>query len=210
MAKTTAKPAPKGKQQAVTTTAKKEVIRSNADVSLLMEQDAGAGVSTDISDNIVPLVYILQAQSPQVLRQKPEYIKGAEAGNIWPRGEKQVWDGEEEGVEVVPVYFDKVWIEWRPNRGGFVARHRERPELAEQRALDPQRPDRMSWVLPSGNIVQESREHAVLVLGKYDNPTPFVIPFSGSNHTASRAWMGLMNRKKTPKGNKAEIGRAHV
>lgn len=212
MAKQAAKTAPQkgGASKAVTTTSKKDVAKSNADVSLLMEQDAGAGVSTDIADNIVPLIYILQAQSPQVLKQKPEFLrdglgkgKPAVAGCLWPRGEKTAWDGEEEGVYGVPVYFDKCWIEWRPNRGGFVARHKERPADAEQKALDPQKPDRLSWVLPSGNIVQESREHVVLILDKYDTPTPFVIPMTGSNHTASRAWMGLMNRKKTPKGNKA-------
>lgn len=177
------------------------------DVSLLMEQDAGMGVSTDIADNIVPLIYILQAQSPQVLKQKPEFLKDAHgkgkpavAGNLWPRGEKTAWDGEEEGAEIVPVHFDKCWIEWRPNRGGFVARHKEKPAEAVQKALDPQKPDRMSWVLPSGNIVQESREHVVLILGKYDSPMPFVVPMTGSNHTASRAFMGLMNRKLTPKG----------
>lgn len=207
---TKTKPAPAKGKQVATTTKGKDVAKSTADVSLLMEQDAGAGVSTDMADNIVPLIYILQAQSPQVLKQKPEFLKNAHgdkkpavAGDIWPRGEQVAWSGEEEGVEVVPVYFDKCWIEWRPNRGGFVARHKERPADAEQKALDPQKPDRMSWVLPNGNIVQESREHVVLVLDKYDTPTPFVVPMSGSNHTASRAWMGLMNRKKTPKGNKA-------
>jgi len=177
------------------------------DVSLLMEQDAGMGVSSDMADNIVPLVYILQAQSPQVLKQKPEFLRDAHgkgkpavAGNLWLRGEKTAWDGEEDGVEFVPIHFDKCWIEWRPNRGGFVARHKERPAEAVQKALDPQKPDRMSWVLPSGNIVQESREHVGFILGVTDTPIACVVPMTGSNHTASRAFMGLMNRKLTPKG----------
>lgn len=210
MAKASTATKNKGGVPATTTGGKGKAVTSNVDVSALMEQDAGMGVSTDIADNIVPLIYILQAQSPQVLKQKPEFLrdglgkgKAAVAGCMWPRGEKQAWDAEEEGVEVVPVHFDKCWIEWRPNRGGFVARHKERPADAVQKALDPQKPDRLSWVLPNGNIVQESREHVVLVLGKYDVPTAFVLPMTGSNHTASRAWMGLMNRKKTPKGNKA-------
>jgi len=32
----------------------------------------------------------------------------------------------------------------------------------------------------------------------FDRPTPFVVPFTGSNHTASRQWMGTMNRKMIP------------
>ena len=206
MAKTATKAPAKGK----TEVAVKPKNAVTTDVSLLMEQDAGMGVSTDMADNIVPLVYILQAQSPQVLKQKPEFLKDAHgkgkpavAGNIWLRGEKVAWDGEEEGAEFVPIHFDKCWIEWRPNRGGFVARHKERPVEAVQKALDPQKPDRMSWVLPSGNIVQESREHVGFILGKTEEPIPCVVPMTGSNHGSSRAFMGLMNRKRTPKGNKS-------
>ncbi len=122
MAKTTAKTkheTPKSKAVAVKAAAQV----SNVSVDLLEEQDAGKGVSTDVADNVVPLLKILQPLSPQVLKQKQEYIKGAEAGMIYPRGEKQVWDGEE-GIRIVPCYYERVWLEWGPERGdGLKGRH---------------------------------------------------------------------------------------
>src|SRR4051812_21319875 len=92
----------------------------------LYKKDAGRGVSTAMEDNVVPLIYILQALSPQVQKKKEEYVEGAEPGYIWFRGTKKVVG--EEGIAVVPCYYSKVWIEWMPNRGGFVARHDERPD----------------------------------------------------------------------------------
>lgn len=164
----------------------------------MMNEDAGRGTSQDMSDNIVPLIYILQALSKQAVKGSPEYIKGAESGTIWPRGTKDLVDGEE-GILVQPVHFAKCWIEWLPDRGGFVARHPTRPSEAVQ-VEDPKKPDKKIWQMPSGNTVNESREHVVLVHELYEKPTPFVIPMSGSQHSASRGWMGLMNKKFTPKG----------
>lgn len=192
--KTDSKPAPT-KSTAV---AKKQTgaVASAEEMAKMMAGDAGKGVSTAMEDNVVPLIYILQAQSPQAQKKKEEYIDGAEAGYIWFRGTKSLVDGED-GILAQPCYFSKSWIEWMPNRGGFVARHDERPADAVQKT-DPQNPKRKFWERPNGNIVVETREHVVLVHEVFDRPTPFVIPMSGSNHTASRGWMGAMNRKIIP------------
>jgi hypothetical protein len=207
MAKTTTnkKNAPAaGKGKEVATTDKKNLPTADVDVTLLMKQDSGKGVSTAAEDNIVPLIYILQAQSPQALKQKPEYIKGATAGMIWPRGTKILIDGEETGMPFIPVAFTKWWIEWRPNRGGYVGRHKYdataadkgRPEGAEW-VEDPKKPGKGNWELESGNVVVETREHAGLAFIN-EQWTGCVVSMSGSNHTASRAWMGLMKDKKIP------------
>lgn len=172
------------------------VAAADEELLKMMAQDAGKGVSTAVEDNIVPLVYILQALSPQVQKKKEEYIDGAEAGMIWFRGTSDVVSGED-GIPVVPCYFTKVWIEWQPNRGGFVARHDNKPDDAVL-TTDSENPKRKFWRRPSGNIVVETREHVVLVLDIFDRPMPFVIPMSGSGHGASRAWMSLMNRKVIP------------
>lgn len=178
--------------------ASKDVVDAAAQEELMkmMAGDSGKGVSTAIEDNVVPLIYILQALSPQVQKKKEEYIDGAEAGMIWFRGTKDVVPGEE-GIPVVPCHFSKCWIEWQPNRGGFVARHDDRPAAAVL-TTDPENPKRKFWKMPSGNIVVETREHVVLVLDVFDRPMPFVIPMSGSGHGSSRAWMTLQNRKVVP------------
>jgi hypothetical protein len=184
------------KGTAVATRGSTDTAELTDDMRTMMSADAGTGVSTAIEDNVVPLIYILQALSPQVQRKKEEYVEDAEAGNIWFRGTKQVVPGDE-GIPVVPCFFQKVWIEWMPNRGGFVARHDERPDDAVLRT-DSENPKRKFWVRPNGNIVVETREHVVLVLEGFDAPMPFVIPMSGSGHSSSRNWMGSMNRKLVP------------
>lgn len=188
-----------GKTTAVATRGGKQEVANAEDLAALdemMAQDAGKGVSTAIEDNIVPLIYILQALSPQVNKKKEEYVQGAEAGMIWFRGTKKTVKGED-GILVVPCGMVKSWIEWQPNRGGFVERHDDRPADATQ-VTDAQNPKKKFWQRKNGNTVTETREHAVIVLEEFDAPKPFVIPMSGSGHGASRAWMTLQNDKRVP------------
>src|ERR1044072_8695291 len=156
------KPAPKAAAQSsravATAKDRANTVAAAADEEMLkmMAQDAGKGVSTAVEDNVVPLVYILQALSPQVQKKKEEYIEGAEAGMIWFRGTSDVVSGED-GIPVVPCYFSKCWIEWQPNRGGFVARHENKPDDAVL-TTDSENPKRKFWRRPSGNIGVQTRE----------------------------------------------------
>jgi hypothetical protein len=159
-----------------------------------MGADAGAGVSTKAEDNIVPLIYILQALSPQVLRQRAEFIDGTKAGDLWFRGTKDFVDGDE-GEEFILAHFSKVWIEWKPDRGGFVARHGAEKPADAQWVPDPKDPKRGAWEMPSGNIVVETREHVVVRVATGE---PYVLPLSGSNHGVARDWMSKIGRKRIP------------
>jgi hypothetical protein len=187
---------PKGKEVATRKGTTEVDTAAMEEMNRMMAADAGKGVSTAIEDNIVPLVYILQSNSPQVQKKGENYVEGAEAGMIWFRGTKDVVSGDD-GIPVVPCHFEKVWIEWLPDRGGFVGRHADKPANAVQKT-DPANPKKKYWGLPNGNHVVETREHVVIVLDVFDRPMPFVIPMSGSGHGASRAWMTLQNRKVVP------------
>lgn len=172
----------------------------------LYEQHAGKGVSKDQADNLVPLIYVLQAQSPQVLSRNEKYIEGAVAGDIWLRQAPDPIVKAEEGCLVQPVYFSKCWIEWidRDSGGGFVQRHAELPSDAE-RHVDPKNPNKVAYVSRENPTHQyvETREHIVIVHADNGERMPYVIPFSGSGHTVSRAWMTNYNRKRLPSGGTA-------
>jgi hypothetical protein len=157
-------------------------------------EDAGKGTSQRAEDNIVPLIYLLQSNSPQVARKNPNYIDGAKPGDIWQRGAPTVIDGDE-GCLVQPVYFSSNYVEWRPNRGGFVARHIQMPSDAQQEEVMKEGRPVTVWRRANGNDIVHTREHVVLIDG-----TPFVIPMSGTKHTNSRMWMSLQNQKQFDDG----------
>lgn len=169
-----------------------------------MAADAGKGVSKAAEDNLIPLIYVLQSNSPQVNKRSADYIKGAEPGNIWLRNcANPIVDGEE-GIVFQPIFFSKDWVEWivRNEGGGFVGRHSELPQEAVNKP-DPQNPKRIRWVLPNGHEVVETRYHLGFVwlkMGKETVRMPYVIPFTSTGHTVSKSWMVLMNQKALGKG----------
>lgn len=161
-----------------------------------MKKGAGKGVSTDQADNLVPLVYLLQANSPQVQRGNPRYIQGAQAGDIWLRNmsENESIIKCEEGMDFQSCYFSKDVVEWMPNRGGFVARHKVMPEVAEQ--VEVRGDDgnlRKVWKMPNGNNCVETRYHVGFVFLPDGRRLPYTVPFSSTGHQVSRAWMFQMN-----------------
>lgn len=216
-------PAPAAKGKAVATVKKTEV-GAAVDMKLLLKQDSGKGVSTAAEDNIIPLIYILQAQSPQCLKQKPECIKPgiggnatAVAGNIWPRGTKTLIDGEETGMPFIPVAFKKWWMEWGAERGdGMFGRHAY-DATAENKGRtedatwieDPKKPGKGKWERENGHILVETREHVGLAYIN-DNWTGAVVSMKGSDHTSSRMWMGMMKDKRIPDSNDRAPSFAYV
>lgn len=166
-----------------------------------MAKDSGKGVSTDASDNVVPLVYILHQSSPQCLKNKPEYIKGAEAGMIWLRNSAEPLVDGEEGILVQPCHFSKGYVEWMPNRGGFVARHDSLPADVKE-VPDDQNPNRKKFVRKNKNEIIETRYHVVRIFTSH-GVFPYVIPFKSTGHTVSRQWMFLQNSMQLPDGGKA-------
>lgn len=160
--------------------------------------DVGKGTSQNQEDNLVPLIYILQSNSPQVTDRNPDYIEGAKPGDIWLRNAPVPIVKGDVGMLFQPCFFSKDWVEWKPHRGGYAGRHDSRPDDATEQP-DPQDKERKLWVRKNGNIVTETRYHIGYVIDEETGAAvPFVIPFSGSGHTVSRQWMFSMNSKAIP------------
>lgn len=193
-----------------------------AELAGMVEEDAGKGVSTRQEDNIVPMIYILQAQSPQCMRGQPAYIPGAGAGMLWLKGQEDedaFVDGED-GALFQPCSFWTNYVEWVPrDEGGgggqgYVAQHDLLEGETEEQLLarlniverdDPKNPGgRKLWGFRDNNhILIHTRYHAGYVVAWHDlPPLPFVIPFSSTGHTVSREWMMKMNNQfvKNSKG----------
>lgn len=180
----------------------------------LMDEDAGKGVSTAAEDNIVPLVYVLQAQSPQATSRDPAYIQGAEAGDIWLRnaGADPIVKGAE-GFLFQQCYWYKEWVEWTPrdDGGGYAGRHikDDKEELEDflarldaEEVKDPKDPERVIYVRSNGNHLVETRVHVGWILGR-GAPMPYSIALSSSGHTVSKGWMFKLNGRFVKPGVKA-------
>lgn len=169
--------------------AKNEVTTANntavadADLDSLLNEFAGAGTSASAEHNTIPMIYVLQTNSPQVNKRGDAYIQNAEAGDLWLKNAASPIVKGTEGTIFQPVHFQWAWVEWKPNRGGFVATHSERPADADQKQLDPD-DDRMSWVRSNGNLVVET----CYVYGLVNMDLPYVIPLSSSGFKVARDW----------------------
>lgn len=102
-----------------------------------IKQDAGKGISGSADDSLVPLIVVLQAQSPQAIKQKPEFIRGAEAGVIWMKNAPHPIIKGEEGILFQPCHFYKNVGEWIPRNkdgsgGGYVGVHDTMPSDAKE------------------------------------------------------------------------------
>lgn len=169
-------------------------------------RDAGKGVSQAAEDNIVPLIYVLQSNSPQVNRRGPDYIDGAKDGDLWLRNSGIPPVDGDKGLLFQPCHFSKEWVVWSPRKTGLGIQGRFAecpPEAVEKEVPDEEDPTktRKKWVMPNGDECIETRYHVgFAVIEDQDGaPTgqalPFVIPFKSTGHTTSRTWMFMMNGK---------------
>ena len=81
---------------------------------------AGEGAAFGADEMQIPFIRALQALSPQLNKKKPEYIDGAEQGDLFNTVTGQVWKGEE-GVTIIPCYQVTKYLEFTPRDmgGGF-------------------------------------------------------------------------------------------
>jgi len=68
----------------------------------------------------IPFIKILQDLSPQMKKSKPEFIPEAEAGMLINSVSEKLYASP---LKVVIGKFERYFIEWKANRGPFVASH---------------------------------------------------------------------------------------
>lgn len=126
---------------------------------------AGAGLEeVKAKDLLIPRLTLLQALSPQLNKKKPEFVEGAELGDICDTGTGEVF---KTGVVFLPALFTKNYLEWFPRDSGKgLAMIHTDPAILDK----CRREDRGPYILPNGNYVNETAN------------------FFGLNLTAGRRW----------------------
>lgn len=148
-------------------------------------QHAGAGMETMTHEDLaLPFIALLQALSPQCIRGQPEYMKTASPGMFYNTVTDDLYDGEE-GLIVIPCYYEKaynVWID-RDVGGGFRGSFRSRKEAEE--------------ALEANMSVVDTANHYVLAQRPTDNEwTQAVLSMTSTKLTPSRRWNSQLKQLK--------------
>jgi hypothetical protein len=156
----------------------------SADVLDYMLETAGEGASFDSSEMQIPFIRVLQALSPQLNKKKPEYIEGAEQGDMFNTVTNQFWSGEE-GIIVVPCYQSTKYLEFIPrdSGGGFQGELAANDPLLQQTQRSGAKE-----ILPNGNELVKSDQNFCLVVDPDGSYQPAVVDMKSTQLKVSRRW----------------------
>lgn len=180
-----------------------------ADAAMLAEIQGveGAGVSDNVEDRGVPLLYIVQKGSPQLDKKKLEkYITGSEVGMCFNNLTNALFSAEDEGIPILPCYFRVNWNEWTPrdDGGGFHGSHpRNTPLLNSARQwVDPEDPEKTRrdiYVMPNGHELRLTAHYYCILQKTWE---PIIVPMASTNLTPSRQLQTMIGAQKIQAGDR--------
>lgn len=169
-----------------------------AEFADMLAADANVGLAKNAEDYAIPFLVIAQKGSPQVNKNKAEYMAGLETGHVFNTVTGEVFDEvivspqnqNPKGLVVVPVAYERKKIEWKDREkgnGGLVAIHG--PDYNPPTTRDHKGRD----VLANGNILADTAQHYVLLVdlesGFYEQA---MISMTSTQLKKSRTWNSLM------------------
>lgn len=162
------------------------------------EAFAGAGLeNVTAKDLIIPRITILQALSPQINPKKPEYIKGANVGDICEVSTGQIFEAP---FVFLPVHYMKQWLEWAPRASGkgLVAIHNDDLILETCTRDEKGRP-----FTKDGNLISETAQFFGLNLSAGGNPRCF-LPMASTQLKRAKKWVTLANSERATRKDGSE------
>jgi len=142
----------------------------------------------------VPFIKIANKLSPALDEHKSEYIEGLKEGQFYNSVTNEIYGNE---LEVIVLRYEHMYVEWKPNRGGFVDFHT--PENAEALAYDR---TFGKWKTEEGNELSENYTYLVLIVGK-EAEGPHVIVLSSTNIKSAQKWNRMLITHVMENGKKA-------
>ena len=161
------------------------------------EEYSGAGLeNVTASDMLVPRLTIIQGLSPQLQKNKGEYIEGAEIGDIVDVATGDLFKGS---ILFLPVYYKKEYLEWAPRKSsqGLVQIHSD-PAILEKTI----RNEKNQPLLPNGNLIAETAQFYGfnLTAGR----RRCFLPMSSTQLKKARKWITLATSEKLKRGDGSE------
>ena len=169
------------------------------DVSIFDNSGSTGLENITAKDLMIPRLTILQALSPQLQRNKPEFIPEAQVGDFCDTGTNELFRGE---LSILPVFYARIFLEWAPRSTGkgLVANHGVNSAILDKCKPD----DRRRMVLPNGNYIAETATYFCLNLtGGLCRPS--FIPLTSTQLRASRRWLTLITSEKLKRSDGTEF-----
>jgi hypothetical protein len=178
-------PAVKGKQEVST-----EVVDFTKDMGQGFEDNTAA-------DYAIPFLRVLQSNSPACEVRGAEQIVGAVPGHFINTVTEDVMDGEA-GVLFVPCVYERVFIEWKPNRGGFARQHTA--AAGEALLLECTKDEKGKDILPNGNILSDTRNWYGLIISEEEDTPPAgaLLSLVSTQIKKSKKWMSKAEGLRLP------------
>lgn len=148
-------------------------------------------------DLITPRLRILQSGSKQVKKQRPEYVEGAEAGQIYNTATNALYDGTA-GVVVVPCFFNKEFVEWTPvDAGGGLVKRWGDDDSFKPENNGAFREDKGRWKNDETGteIVQVANYYVLVVDPKNGAAQPAIISLSSTEYKKSKGWASKITQQ---------------
>ena len=163
--------------------------KENAVAVNMFEADADKGSQNMTQEDLaLPFLKVLGQLSPEVNKRDGKYVEGAEPGMILNTVTNEVFDGAK-GINVLPVFYERKYVEWQDRgegKGAPVAIHDASSDIMSQTTRDKSFKDR----LPSGNYLENTANHYVVVLG--NSPQTALISMKATQLKISRKWNSIM------------------
>lgn len=168
--------------------------------SLFLE-DAQQGMGFTKDDLAIPFLRILQKGSPEVNKREDKYVEGAEAGQWFNTLTKELWEGEKDGVVVIPCSYTPSYIEWWPRDSkkgtGFVRDYGADASILETTTRDEKTNKNMT--AQGTEIVKSGTYYLMVVDPETGDAQQMVLPLSGTQLKKSRQWNSLMRGLLVPR-----------
>lgn len=158
-----------------------------------LDAHAGYGLEQITREDMkIPFLLILQNGSPQV-GAGPDKVEGAEAGDFFNNVTNELYGKE---IDLIVLGFEKIWLEWKPNRGGLVAKH-----VPDSISIDQS--DFSNWTY-NGNNISETFAFCCLITN-HINEGPIIFALSNTGAKHAKNWNTLIRMQKLESGKAAPI-----
>jgi hypothetical protein len=150
------------------------------------EQDAHAGFDNmNQEDFALPFLRLLTNTSPEVGE-----VEGAIPGMVYNTVTGELYDGKK-GIEVIPCAYTRVYIEWAPRGSGSGAPIAIHPSTSDILSKTHREPGDNKDYLDSGNYIENTANHYVMVIDENGVPHPALIVMKSTQLKKSRKWNSM-------------------